>query len=73
MFDCFVDQLLKKMMDVYDNKLEDVDVWAGGLLETTPEGPGSLFTTIIKDQFERIRDGDRFWFENKNNGSVCFS
>ena len=26
-----------------------------------------LFRRIIKDQFERIRDADRFWFENTEN------
>ena len=44
--------------------MDDIDIWVGGLLETTPDGPGPLFKAIIKDQFERIRDGDRFWFEN---------
>ena len=45
-------------------------MWPGGLLETTERGPGPLFTAIIQDQFERIRDSDRFWFENKANGYV---
>lgn len=48
-------------------KMEDIDVWVGGLLETTTNGPGELFSTIIEDQFRRIRDGDRFWFENEYN------
>ena len=26
-----------------------------------------LHRRIIKDQFERIRDADRFWFENTEN------
>ncbi|XP_072402675.1 dual oxidase 2-like [Diabrotica undecimpunctata] len=48
--------------------INKIDVWVGGIMETTREGPGQLFRTIIKDQFRRIRDGDRFWFENKENG-----
>ena len=38
------------------------------MLEGGENGPGELFKEIIKDQFTRIRDGDRFWFENKLNG-----
>ena len=54
---------------MYGGKLDNVDIWAGGMLETTPEGPGELFQAVIKNQFTRIRAGDRFWFENyKLNG-----
>ncbi|PIK44178.1 dual oxidase 1 precursor [Apostichopus japonicus] len=41
-----------------------LDIWPGGILETTSNGPGELFRSIILDQFIRIRDADRFWFEN---------
>jgi len=54
---------------VYNGSLDNVDIWAGGMLETTPAGPGALFQAIIRNQFRRIRAGDRFWFENyKQNG-----
>ena len=43
---------------------DHIDVWAGGILETS-DRPGPLFRAIIKDQFQRIRDADRFWFENE--------
>ena len=39
----------------------------GGMLESTGH-PGDLFRAIIMDQFTRIRDADRFWFENEQNG-----
>jgi len=65
---CYVLQLLTNFKEVHRNQLDKVDVWTGGLLETTSRGPGELFRAIILDQFLRIRDGDRFWFENENNG-----
>ena len=40
--------------------------YVGGMLETHG-GPGSLFRAIIKEQFTRLRDADRFWFENTDN------
>ncbi|KAL3290150.1 hypothetical protein HHI36_023514 [Cryptolaemus montrouzieri] len=55
------------LRSLYKNKIDDVDVWVGGILETSDDGPGMLFTKIIMDQFRRIRDGDRFWFENAEN------
>jgi dual oxidase len=56
-------------MKLHNNKTDNVDVWVGGILETD-KGPGELFTAIIKDQFTRIRDGDRFWYKNMNNRYV---
>ena len=45
-----------------------MDLFVGGLIETTFDGPGPLFTEITLDQFVRIRNGDRFWYENRDNG-----
>lgn len=46
--------------------IDDLDLWTGGLSE--PHLPGSnlgeTFTRIFVDQFTRLRDGDRFYFEN---------
>lgn len=47
-----------------------MDVFVGGMLETRNNQPGELFRLIIIDQFRRLRDGDRFWFENERNGLV---
>lgn len=46
--------------------VEDIDVWVGGLAENHVSGAmvGELFQSIIADQFTRLRDADRFWFEN---------
>ncbi|XP_060531820.1 dual oxidase 2-like [Cylas formicarius] len=60
------DSIIDRLKDLYRNDINSIDVWIGGILETT-DGPGQLFKTIILDQFRRIRDGDRFWFENSNN------
>ena len=50
---------------MYDGDMMNLDLYVGGMLESYG-GPGPLFTKIIKDQFERLRDADRFWFENNN-------
>ena len=61
-------QVIDKLRMVYEDNLDNIDVFPGGLLEFTPKGPGPLFRKVIKDQFLRLRDGDRFWFENEQNG-----
>ena len=66
--DCF--QALKDLRNLYgnSNSPDELDIFTGGLLETTEDGPGELFREIIMDQFLRIRHGDRFWYENTDNG-----
>ncbi|XP_033120574.1 dual oxidase 2-like isoform X2 [Anneissia japonica] len=61
-------EVLDRLNETYGGDISKVDIWPGGLLETTNNGPGELFRTVILDQFRRIRDGDRFWFENEIGG-----
>lgn len=61
--------MLRTLVSAYNNKLDNVDLYIGGMLESTNHGgPGELFTAIIIEQFTRLRDSDRFWFENTENG-----
>lgn len=58
----------RKLEALHRGRLDTVDIFVGGMMETTSLGPGPLFSAIILDQLYRVRDGDRFWFENTNNG-----
>ncbi|XP_018521934.2 LOW QUALITY PROTEIN: dual oxidase 1 [Lates calcarifer] len=60
-------QLLHDVAELYNRDVSKLELFPGGLLESL-DGPGPVFSAIILDQFERIRNGDRFWFENKQNG-----
>lgn len=61
--------IFERLRKVYNDDINNLDLWPAGMMETGPGGPGETFRTIIFDQFRRIRDGDRFWFENyKLNG-----
>lgn len=46
--------------------VNNIDLWVGLLAEDHTENGslGETATTIIADQFERLRDGDRFYYEN---------
>ena len=59
-------KVIKKLADTYKN-ISLLDIYVGGLLEMTDGRPGALFTEAILEQFQRIRDADRFWFENTEN------
>lgn len=45
----------------------NVDAFVGGLAEDRAPGAsvGPLFRRAIAEQFERLRDGDRFWYERE--------
>lgn len=59
----------QKLAQVYDSP-DDVDLWVGGLAEnyTGDSLAGETLTTILTNQFEDLRDGDRFWYENQFSG-----
>ena len=58
-------ELQEKLESLYGD-VNDIDLWVGLLAEdhTQSGSLGETATTIIADQFERLRDGDRLWYEN---------
>ncbi|XP_053317810.1 dual oxidase 1-like [Spea bombifrons] len=60
-------QLFEDLAMLYNNDIEKLEILPGAMLESSGD-PGELLTAIILDQFQRLRDGDRFWFENEKNG-----
>ncbi len=61
-----VRQTLQSLYGSVDN----IDLWVGVLSEDHVPGAsvGQLAKTIIADQFQRLRDGDRFWYQRQFSG-----
>ncbi|XP_040586647.1 thyroid peroxidase isoform X2 [Mesocricetus auratus] len=59
--------VVNKIMDLYKHA-DNIDVWLGGLAEDLLPGArtGPLFACIIGKQMKALRDGDRFWWENRH-------
>ncbi|XP_075761167.1 myeloperoxidase isoform X2 [Pelodiscus sinensis] len=58
-------ELARKFTDLYGTP-ENIDIWIGALAEPfVPNGRvGPTMACIIGSQFRKLRDGDRFWWEN---------
>ncbi|XP_047564948.1 myeloperoxidase [Lutra lutra] len=58
-------QLAEKLMQQYGSP-NNIDIWMGGVAEPLePFGRvGPLLACLIGTQFRKLRDGDRFWWEN---------
>merc|ERR1719397_1760018 len=59
----------RKLMKTYNNDPSLIDPFTAGLAETAPADGmvGPLFACIIKRQFEKLRDGDRFFFSHERS------
>nr|XP_027781806.1 dual oxidase 2 [Marmota flaviventris] len=60
-------KVLQATAALYNQDLSRLELLLGGLLESYGD-PGPLFSNIVLSQFVRLRDGDRYWFENTRNG-----
>lgn len=60
-------ELINRLAALYNNDISKLELFVGGMLENS-ESTSRLFPNIIRKQFEHLRDGDRFWFENTKNG-----
>ncbi len=61
-----------KLKNLYKD-INNIDLWVGGLAEDHVEGSelGETFQKIFLEGILRIRDGDRFWYENIMTAEVC--
>ncbi|XP_030006989.1 eosinophil peroxidase [Sphaeramia orbicularis] len=57
--------LARRLLELYGTPA-NIDVWLGGVAEPFVRGGrvGPLFACLIATQFQRIRQGDRLWWEN---------
>ncbi|WP_182870078.1 peroxidase family protein [Rhodopirellula sp. JC639] len=62
-------ELQEKLETLYGD-VDNIDLWVGLMAEDHLRGAsvGELTATIIADQFQRLRDGDRFYYENVFQG-----
>jgi hypothetical protein len=60
----------QKLAAAYSEDVDAIDPWVGGLAEDHVDGAmvGPLLQAIIADQFTRLRDGDRFWYQSIFHG-----
>ena len=60
------DPELQQALEELYGGVDDIDLWVGLLAEDHLRGSSAGETTqaILVDQFERIRNGDRFWYQN---------
>ena len=52
--------------------VEDIDLLVGALAELPAEGAmvGETILAVLSDQFQRLRDGDRYWYQNLYSGAT---
>ncbi|XP_063692372.1 dual oxidase 2-like isoform X2 [Bolinopsis microptera] len=65
-------ETLTALKNLYKNDVDQVELFVGGMLLSTHSGDmANIFKKILAEQIIRLREGDRFWFENKYNGLGC--
>lgn len=67
-------QLQTDLQNLYSN-VNNIDLWVGMLAENHVRGSstGPLIRRILVDQFQRLRDGDPFWYQRTYSGGSLFT
>ncbi|XP_069337244.1 eosinophil peroxidase [Eulemur rufifrons] len=58
--------LARKFLNLYGTP-DNIDIWIGAIAEPLLPGArvGPLLACLFENQFRRVRDGDRFWWQKK--------
>ncbi|MDA1137805.1 MAG: hypothetical protein O3B01_04415 [Planctomycetota bacterium] len=66
------DPILAEKLELAYGSVDNIDLWVGALAEDHVEGASVGETTLtgMKDQFERLREGDRFFYEGDSSLSA---
>jgi len=61
-------QIVERLKLIYQD-VDDIDLFIGGLSELSAPGAivGPTFRCIIGDQFKRLQEGDRFFYDSADN------
>ncbi len=64
-------ELQTKLQQLYGS-VDKIDLWVGALAEDHLPGAsvGPTVARVLVDQFQRIRNGDRFWYQNQFRGQL---
>lgn len=65
--DTITDRSTRESLEILYGHVDNIDLFVGGMSETPYKRSskvGMTFWCILIEQFSRLRDGDRFWYEN---------
>jgi hypothetical protein len=65
------DSALQAKLKALYGSVDNIDAWVGALAEDHVPGSstGPLIRAVLADQFARLRDGDRFWYQRAFSGT----
>ncbi len=68
------DEAVQQQLEAVYGNVDNIDLWVGALAEDHCRGAsvGPLTRRVLAEQFERLRDGDRFWYQRAFSGSALF-
>ena len=66
--DVMPNQIVERLELIYED-VDDVDLFIGGISESSLPGAllGPTFRCIVGDQFKRLQQGDRFYYDSATN------